>query len=136
MRIIKIFTFLFVFLFLFSGCQSEEITKQKEKADQIYEIVKYEFYGENEEKIDADGNIIGLGLYADGKYTKRGNIKKIKILYRQPMYSFGDYIGFDLDLISLEEERFIIVNDLYGKNYNWVEFDYSQAIKKAILHIK
>lgn len=137
MRIIKIVTFLLVVLFLISGCQSEELTKKKEENDKIYEIVKYEFYGENEEKIDADGNIIGFGLYANGEYTKRGNVKKIKILYKKPNYFFGEgYIGFDLELISFEEEKFIIVNDLYDKNYNWIEFDYSQAIRKAILHIK
>lgn len=140
----KIILLLCIMSLLFTGCKSSSISLFCSAADdekmlqaEVFKIIKYEFYGEDEKVQNANGKIIGFGIYGNGEYESKENIKKIKIAYNYPIITAGwpynHFKGCKVEFQVFEESQYIIVDDLKGKNYNWVEFKDNYT---AILHIR
>ena len=103
-------------LIITSGCDNNFQTPWK--------IIGYELYGGYEETTDANREIIGFGLLGNANYNQaKGVNKRIKVCYYNAT-------GMTLSC-TRGEDSYIIVNDLCGKNYNWIKFDCGDII----LHI-
>lgn len=111
--------FLLLLSSLLVGCENYDSAQERKIKNEHHKIIAVEFYGENEKKLDANGKIIGFGMYGDAKISQHENVKKVKIAYKR-VYSNGTS---EIDMETYDESHYIIINDLQGRDYEWIEFD-------------
>ena len=121
---------IFIILLLLTGCNKDVSIKKGIVMDERYKIIKVEFFGENEKKLDANGKIIGFGMYGNAEINKSENIKKMKVAYKTYSYIEKEMVT---KMGTYKESQYMIINDLKEDNYEWIEFDSANCV---ILHMK